>query len=135
MPTLRAAALLALAGAILALPITPISAASKPDKKTRTTATTPEVNPWDAPQPAVEKLDLNAYARIREEGLTHSHVMDLASALDDDIGPRLTGSPNMAEGQQLDARPAHPPRPASTRTSKTGASSAWAGSSSTPGCA
>ncbi len=95
MHTLRAAALLALAGAILALPITPISAASKPDKKAHGAATAPEANPWDAPQPAVEKLDLNAYARIREEGLSHSHVMELASALDDDIGGRLTGSPNM----------------------------------------
>jgi hypothetical protein len=95
MHTPRAAALLVLAGGILAFPITPISAASKPDKKARTAATTAEVNPWDAPQPAVEKLDLNAYARIREEGLAHSHVMELASALDDDIGGRLTGSPNM----------------------------------------
>jgi carboxypeptidase Q len=95
MHTARAAALLALAGAILALPIAPLSAAPKPDKKARTTATAPEVAPWDVAQPAVEKLDLNAYARIREEGLAHSHVMDLASALTDDIGGRLTGSPNM----------------------------------------
>ena len=83
-----------LAGALLALPVAPLSAASKPDKKARS-AETPQVNPWDVPQPAVEKLDLNAYARIREEGLTHSHVMELASALTDDIGGRLTGSPNM----------------------------------------
>jgi hypothetical protein len=95
MPTARAAALLALAGAILAFPTSPLSAADKPQKKSKAVATAPEVNPWDAPQPAVEKLDLNAYARIREEGLTHSHVMELASALDDDIGGRLTGSPNM----------------------------------------
>lgn len=95
MHTARAAALLALAGAILTLPIAPLSAAPKPDKKARTAAPKPEVAPWDVPQPAVEKLDLNAYARIREEGLTHSHVMDLASALTDDIGGRLTGSPNM----------------------------------------
>jgi carboxypeptidase Q len=95
MHTARAAALLALAGAVLALPIAPLSAAPKPDKKARAAATTPEVAPWDAPQPAVEKLDLNAYARIREEGLAHSHVMELASALTDDIGGRLTGSPNM----------------------------------------
>jgi carboxypeptidase Q len=93
MHTARAAALLALAGAILALPIAPLSAAPKPDKKARAAAT--EVAPWDVPQPAIEKLDLNAYARIREEGLAHSHVMDLASALTDDIGGRLTGSPNM----------------------------------------
>ncbi|HEY1964456.1 MAG TPA: M20/M25/M40 family metallo-hydrolase, partial [Acidobacteriaceae bacterium] len=64
-------------------------------KKARPAATTPDAAPWEVPQPAVEKLDLNAYARIREEGIAHSHVMELASALDDDIGGRLTGSPNM----------------------------------------
>lgn len=37
------------------------------------------------------------YARIREEGLAHSHIMEYASALFDGIGPRLTGSPNMAK--------------------------------------
>jgi carboxypeptidase Q len=95
MHTARAAALLALAGAILTFPVAPLFAASKPDKKARTAATAPETAPWDAPQPAAEKLDLNAYARIREEGLAHSHVMELASALADDIGGRLTGSPNM----------------------------------------
>ncbi|MBW4027673.1 MAG: M20/M25/M40 family metallo-hydrolase [Acidobacteria bacterium] len=56
-----------------------------------------ESGPWDAPQPAVEKLDLTMYQRIREEGLMHSHIMEYASALSDDIGPRLTGSPNMAK--------------------------------------
>ena len=60
-------------------------------------AANPEQGPWDDPQPAVEKLDLTMYARIREEGLIHSHVMEYASALTDDIGPRLTGSPNMAK--------------------------------------
>ena len=95
MQTPRAAALLALAGAVLALPIAPLSAAPKPDKKAHAAATTPDAAPWEVPQPAVEKLDLNAYARIREEGIAHSHVMELASALDDDIGGRLTGSPNM----------------------------------------
>jgi peptidase M28-like protein len=95
MHTARAAALLALAGAILAFPVSPLSAAANPDKKAHTAAAASETNPWDAPQPAVEKLDLNTYARIREEGISHSHVMELASALDDDIGGRLTGSPNM----------------------------------------
>ncbi len=60
-------------------------------------ATNPDVGPWSEPQPAVEQLDLVMYERIREEGLQHSHVMDYASALADDIGPRLTGSPNMAK--------------------------------------
>ena len=40
--------------------------------------------------------DLDAYRRIREEGLTRSQVMVLASELVDGIGPRLTGSPNLA---------------------------------------
>lgn len=40
------------------------------------------------------------YARIREEGFRHSHVMDYAGALFDDIGPRLTGSPAMARANE-----------------------------------
>lgn len=48
-------------------------------------------------QPTTEKIDLTMYQRIREEGLQHSHIMEYASALDDDIGPRLTGSPNLAK--------------------------------------
>jgi carboxypeptidase Q len=49
------------------------------------------------PPPARELLDLSMYARIREEGLAHSRVMDYASGLFDDIGPRLTGSPNLTK--------------------------------------
>ena len=41
-------------------------------------------------QPAKETLDLTMYARIRDEGLNRSRVMDYATALFDDIGPRLT---------------------------------------------
>ncbi len=56
---------------------------------------------WDDPrmqqQPTTESIDLNAYNAIREEGLQHSHVMDYAGGLADGIGPRLTGSPNMAK--------------------------------------
>jgi len=52
---------------------------------------------YEQPQPATENLDLTMYQRIREEGLQHSHIMEYASALADDIGPRLTGSPNMAK--------------------------------------
>jgi carboxypeptidase Q len=51
-------------------------------------------------QPAVEKIDLDAYARIRNEGLEHSHIMEYASGLFDGIGPRLTGSPNLARADQ-----------------------------------
>src|SRR6202041_2564550 len=49
------------------------------------------------PQLPTESLDLSMYARIREEGFNHSHIMEYASALFDDIGPRLTGSPNLAK--------------------------------------
>jgi carboxypeptidase Q len=48
-------------------------------------------------QPAVETLDLEMYGRIREEGFDRSHIMEYASGLFDGIGPRLTGSPNMAK--------------------------------------
>ncbi len=44
-----------------------------------------------------EAIDLGMYARIRAEGFNHSRVMEYAGALDDDIGPRLTGSPEMAK--------------------------------------
>jgi hypothetical protein len=40
------------------------------------------------------------YQRIRDEGLGHSHVMEYASALDDDIGPRLTGSANLKRANE-----------------------------------
>ncbi len=53
-----------------------------------------------AAQPAVESLDLATIARIRDEGLNHSHIMEYASGLFDDIGPRLTGSPDFARAEQ-----------------------------------
>ncbi len=67
--------------------ITPSGAADEADKKEPS---------FYGPQPPVENIDLNMYARIRDEGFHHSHVMQFASALSDGIGPRLTGSPNMA---------------------------------------
>ncbi|RXH57905.1 M20/M25/M40 family metallo-hydrolase [Granulicella sibirica] len=54
--------------------------------------------PKPAPiQPAAEALDLDTIARIRDEGLVHSHIMEYASGLFDGIGPRLTGSPDFAK--------------------------------------
>ncbi len=65
------------------------------DKKAKdVVAETPS---YYGPQPATENIDLTMYARIREEGLKHSHVMEFGGALADGIGPRLTGSPNMAK--------------------------------------
>src|SRR5271154_1618328 len=73
----------------------PACAAFAADKaKTKAEDTTPS---YEQPQPATENLDLMMYQRIREEGLMHSKIMEYGSALTDDIGPRLTGSPNMAK--------------------------------------
>ena len=40
------------------------------------------------------------YQSIREEALSHTHVMQYASALMDGIGPRLTGSPNLKRANE-----------------------------------
>jgi len=55
---------------------------------------------YELPQPTKENLDLGMYQQIRIEGLTHSHVMEYASALMDGIGPRLTGSPNVKHANE-----------------------------------
>lgn len=44
-----------------------------------------------------EDVDLDAVYRIKDEGLTRSEVMDIASYLTDVYGPRLTGSPAIKE--------------------------------------
>lgn len=75
-------------GAALLLSLTPFPV----------TAQTPRTGK-SLPAPAVTTLeapDLDMYSRIRDQGFNHSHVMDYAGVLFDDIGPRLTGSPAMA---------------------------------------
>jgi hypothetical protein len=67
------------------------------DKPKPTAPAPAAVDPYAEVQPATETLDLNMYQRIRDEGLNHSHVMEFATALMDGIGPRLTGSPNLAK--------------------------------------
>jgi len=78
--------------ATLVVPALSLHAADKKSKET--VAETP---PYYGPQPATENIDLTMYERIREEGFKHSHVMEFGGALADGIGPRLTGSPNMAK--------------------------------------
>jgi hypothetical protein len=53
-----------------------------------------------AAQSAAETLDLDAIARIRDEGFHHSHIMEYASGLFDGIGPRLTGSPDFVKATE-----------------------------------
>jgi hypothetical protein len=72
--------------------------AQKKKKAVATRDVPPQSVPsYYGPQPAAESIDLNMYARIREEGFQHSKVMQFADALANGIGPRLTGSPNMAK--------------------------------------
>src|ERR1700678_3396011 len=81
------------AAAIASLAVPAFSAVKKPKE-----VTAPETIPsYYGPQPATENIDLTMYSRIREEGFRHSHVMEFGGALADGIGPRLTGSPNMAK--------------------------------------
>jgi carboxypeptidase Q len=71
------------------------------EKKAKDTKSDDASKPsYEQPQPAVENLDLTMYQRIREEGLSHSHIMEFASALTDGIGPRLTGSPNLKKANE-----------------------------------
>jgi hypothetical protein len=50
-----------------------------------------------APQ---EKVDLDAVAKIKDEGLKRSQVMEILSYITDVSGPRLTGSPNIKAAQE-----------------------------------
>ena len=50
-----------------------------------------------------ERVDLDAVRRIREEGLEHSQIEELASYLTDVIGPRLTGAPAMRQANDWTA--------------------------------
>ena len=50
-----------------------------------------------------------AYARIRDEGVSRSKVMDYATELIDGVGPRLTGSRNLKKAIDW-ARAAHADR-------------------------
>ena len=81
-------------GLLLALSL-PLLAADK--SKNTASAAQPS---YEQPQPQRETLDMDMYQRIRIEGLEHSHVMEYASALDDDIGPRLTGSENVKHANE-----------------------------------
>jgi carboxypeptidase Q len=81
---------------VLVLFIVAQLAANAQEQDTRQAKTMSEVGVAMKP----EVLDLNMYSRIRDEGFKHSHVMEYASALFDDIGPRLTGSPAMARANE-----------------------------------
>jgi carboxypeptidase Q len=47
-----------------------------------------------------EKVDLETISKIRYEGFHNSKIMEIASGLMDQIGPRLTGSPNVKKANE-----------------------------------
>ena len=51
-----------------------------------------------------EDPDLEFIYRLREEEFRHGQVMDIMSNLVDNIGPRLTGSPNMKKANEWTAK-------------------------------
>ncbi len=73
--------------------------AAEKDKK-EAAAKEPAKPSYELPQPPTETLDYAAYGNIRTEALSHSHIMEYASALMDGIGPRLTGSPNLKKANE-----------------------------------
>ncbi len=87
-----------LAAALLAATL-PLYAADKP-KPTPAPAPPAQLDPYAEVQPATESVDLSMYQRIRSEGLNNSHVMEFAGALMDDIGERLTASPNAMKANE-----------------------------------
>ncbi len=50
--------------------------------------------------PAQEPVDWETVAKIREEGLERSQVMDIVGYMSDVLGPRLTASPSMRRAQE-----------------------------------
>jgi len=82
------------------LPLSISAAEKNNDKNKEKQAADADKPSYELPQPAKENLDYTMYQRIRDEGLSHSHVMDFASALADGIGPRLTGSPNLQKANE-----------------------------------
>src|SRR5262245_18023775 len=55
----------------------------------------PDIGSAQTPPDQREKVDLEMVAKIREEGLQRSQVMETLSYLTDVHGPRLTGSPQI----------------------------------------
>jgi len=78
----------ALAAASILLFAGNLNGAKKPKEPPPSEAAVPA-----APKPDIP--DLEFITRLREEEFGHGEVMDIMSYLTDDIGPRLTGSPNM----------------------------------------
>src|SRR5271169_156429 len=83
------------AGFVMLLVSASFAAVKKPKESPKETTTS---EPAVVPKPDVP--DLEFITRLREEEFGHGQVMDIMSHLTDDIGPRLTGSPNMKKANE-----------------------------------
>jgi carboxypeptidase Q len=72
-----------------------LDAVKKPKEASKEIAASEE-----AAVPKPEVPDLEFITRLREEEFGHGQVMNIMSHLTDDIGPRLTGSPNMKKANE-----------------------------------
>src|SRR5262245_13045061 len=66
----------------------------------RSASRTPLVLLLLGPLAAQDPVDQDAVAFFRDQGLSHSQVMDHLSWMCDVYGPRLTGSPNLRRAQK-----------------------------------
>src|ERR1043166_2297366 len=64
------------------------------------TAAIPNATAQSTNRPGSSRRTNDPIARIRDEGLNHSQVMQTLSYLTDVIGPRLTGSPNLKRANE-----------------------------------
>ncbi len=79
----------------LSLFVTNLNAAKKPKP-----ADVPVVPTTTAANHSAGVPDLEFITRLRDEEFNHGQVMDIVSDLTDNIGPRLTGSPNMKKANE-----------------------------------
>jgi carboxypeptidase Q len=102
----RQFSLVKLACAICVVIVTIRASAQTPSQTENATNTTPAAEitstnrPADRPPSRRGAGTNDPIARIRDEGLNRSQVMETLSYLTDVIGPRLTGSPNMKHANE-----------------------------------
>src|SRR5690349_11741116 len=76
------------------------SAVNAQKKSKAAAADTATADPVIPSAQKAEDPDLEFITRLREEEFRHGQVMDIMSNLIDNIGPRLTGSPNMKKANE-----------------------------------
>ena len=58
----------------------------------------------EKPQEKIDQQTLEMIGKIRYEGFHNSKIMEIATGLMEEIGPRLTGSPNMKKANDWTRR-------------------------------